>query len=1611
MTRLLLTLTLIVVFAFPTSGQQIPFDQLPEQTTRVPTQELAVYDATESDPAQRLKRITVETLQSGLIPVPPGIVDGQFISFVGGQFVAVPAPSGGMADGVATAGVFDSLTNQIDFTVSSPGTDFSVDVSGLGGTGFEVQHHGVTIRTDPTFINIVGAGGVTGSGTGVDIDPGIRGFTMDRIGFVTSVDFDASDFDIGRSGDDGRVAIPNTFARDNELPSAVDLSESGGDLTLTVTMPGRTDLTDTVSLPSGGGGGGTDNVISGLTLLYSSEQLLVRALKSEGGEVNSNAVTLRAPADWARANGRSGRAPDAAIPTGVARDGELPSDIDVSESGGDLTVTVTRPGRSALTDTASLPVFDLHDDVIIPVSNLANSHRFLVSAEDVTGDPNRFVTLGDTVEFIRTDVRDESVALTTSPRVFDFTGSGVTVTNNNGLVTITIPGGSGGGGADDGVIDDFEAVLNGNEIDFTITRTVGDDITEALTVGHPMRFYRSADIAYGGTNNRDVSIDQGGHVPVEGDLIIFQHNAGPGTDYSSDDSIRLAVGNTTPVDTRIQEGNALREVHLDDISRYNITAWYRGGNNFQLIFKTYQDNIGAVTAQDDGSDLVTDARTFNFVGAGVTATAAGSDVTVTIPGGGGTQAGTVEVLHDTFTTGTGVTLEGNASAWESAGMLTLTRAIVVADDPGNLRVFGSYTADGINKYFEFSIPAALFRRMNALTTAAPTNNARNSISFHIQRTTASALTGWSESILHVGRGRSSGGNDEIWFNFGGASGGPATVFRMRAELVMPGGDGGGGGSDDGVINNVTLALSGDDLSVTVGRTVGGELMDTASLSALGQLEPGDGTGYSGRGVIATDGSGSIVAVTGANQDAMFWGTTGPVFTAMQSVVSVDLDRSGNDVTFTLDQQYGPNRTDTFTLPPSAGALVWDDEGSRIHNDPQSVDCLGAGITCTADNTGIDITVPGGVGAFALSGITASANVLTGSETFLHAASGSNTPNERTGIYQLANWLTSNMNPPRAITRGPVPSVANANVSRIYADASATNNELFYRREGTETEVLLNAGNLRLGWVGFSNFIGEWHTGGRIGPERPSEIDALLHQDEESGGWRLYLRPQSINTLLGSNRNSDPTSIQLRFREETSNTLQTITLGRGAFSNNQRLYTTTTRTPGITAGGRYVMAFRRAGESSNTVLHLGDHLITIATQDHLDELQIYMEDFAVDIIEDQHTGAVTGIDAGTGIRIDDATTQTPEVNLSIATLASVSSLSSGDLIPVHGDGVGPRHITLQQFRPQILDFTQLPDFDNTDPIDDLDTFGTYDESEDRIEEISWNRIVAQLAQGPGVNSRGDGPFGVRLYTTFEGLGANATIASGDYVAMDDVSDGTNRESERIQFDDFVDEVEDEIEIGRGQLQAGTQGNTGAASFTIAEYAWVPRATSGSNDNCVLTWRVVSGSPMWRWVHLEDQTSCQLPSTWRYMTASDNPSVWVELDGLGAVTSMWESEDPPESGPALGVQEDASGTPLAGYTVVDIGLPTYAVIEALYQTRSMTERTDALACADAYVVGRGWISPGVHTLSQVNTGVPERYEPSSRQWIMRCMANPSNPSNSPIQFYLDNLRVDNGSWALP
>ena len=64
-----------------------------------------------------------------------------------------------------------------------------------------------------------------------------------------------------------------------------------------------------------------------------------------------------------------------------------------------------------------------------------------------------------------------------------------------------------------------------------------------------------------------------------------------------------------------------------------------------------------VLSLDEGVTLSTNFASMNFVGAGVTATASGDDITVTVPGGAGTNLGyTAATRILTSDTGTDVTL-------------------------------------------------------------------------------------------------------------------------------------------------------------------------------------------------------------------------------------------------------------------------------------------------------------------------------------------------------------------------------------------------------------------------------------------------------------------------------------------------------------------------------------------------------------------------------------------------------------------------------------------------------------------------------------------------------------------------------------------------------------------------------------------------------------------------------------------------------------------------------------------------------------------------------------------------------------------------------------------
>ena len=126
--------------------------------------------------------------------------------------------------------------------------------------------------------------------------------------------------------------------------------------------------------------------------------------------------------------------------------------------------------------------------------------------------------------------------------------------------------------------------------------------------------------------------------------------------------------------------------------------------------------------------------------------------------------------------------------------------------------------------------------------------------------------------------------------------------------------------------------------------------------------------------------------------------------------------------------------------------------------------------------------------------------------------------------------------------------------------------------------------------------------------------------------------------------------------------------------------------------------------------------------------------------------------------------------------------------------------------------------------------------------------------------------------------------------------------------------------------------------------------------------------------------------------------------GAVLAVWEAEDPLVPGDTQ--------TPLVAddptHRVVNVGVPSLAVITTLYDALTTGAQADLITKIDAYVAGeRGWLS-AVTTLADVAT-IETRYEPSGRQWAMRFLAEVQGIAVTDL--YRTALRVDPlNTWAI-
>ena len=214
------------------------------------------------------------------------------------------------------------------------------------------------------------------------------------------------------------------------------------------------------------------------------------------------------------------------------------------------------------------------------------------------------------------------------------------------------------------------------------------------------------------------------------------------------------------------------------------------------------------------------------------------------------------------------------------------------------------------------------------------------------------------------------------------------------------------------------------------------------------------------------------------------------------------------------------------------------------------------------------------------------------------------------------------------------------------------------------------------------------------------------------------------------------------------------------------------------------------------------------------------------------------------------------------------------------------------------------------------------------------------------------------------------------------------------------------VGAAELRtasANTSG-TGTTRITMHEYSFVPSVDISTSNNCdtrdetrLQPYPTTGSTSTSGTFTVRASNQCTVTARWRYITASDTPSVWAVVDPTGAVVSLWEAEDPISPGDTVAplVADDPT------HRVVNMGVPSLAVLTALAEALPAAQQTAFLTRLDTYVADtRGWHA-GVTALADLATIAP-RYEPSGRQWAMRLLAEVQGLAEA--ELYRTALRVD-------
>jgi hypothetical protein len=222
------------------------------------------------------------------------------------------------------------------------------------------------------------------------------------------------------------------------------------------------------------------------------------------------------------------------------------------------------------------------------------------------------------------EIEDEGSSIETALVKMNFTGAGVTATQTvAGEVEVNVPGTS-----DTPLTTNFSRIYADGTGGFQASVTTPGGNTQVNLSGWNY---------------------EGGLNPTFGQSVVFVSVSG-----------NIIERNTTGSSNSLYYTEVLTGPDVTAIL-FNKDITDGGNTNPEVqIFEFGVNALSQITAKDEGTNLTTSMQSIDFVGAGVTATNSGGDVTVTIPGGGSSLGSTATIKH-TETSGTdGGTLNSGA---------------------------------------------------------------------------------------------------------------------------------------------------------------------------------------------------------------------------------------------------------------------------------------------------------------------------------------------------------------------------------------------------------------------------------------------------------------------------------------------------------------------------------------------------------------------------------------------------------------------------------------------------------------------------------------------------------------------------------------------------------------------------------------------------------------------------------------------------------------------------------------------------------------------------------------------------------------------------------------